>query len=300
MSGWVGPTDESPGGGKDAPPPVARKKRWVASPPGGFGSFHQQYRIDDKLVAVGVVGDTACRPNTSSGTRLRRLSPEARRSAGDRVGQEASALSHPAVLLHGLLHRLPNAVQGEYKPSELRCAATGVWSDLDSACVRVLDAGLGFAPFVPGAVARRTWMLTWALTWAPRGRRRSGTARRRRGCHPGSRRATAGSRASANDFGGRRAAPAGDEGQAEGEVGAVGGRLGTRGVRGVPPVSGPARGQRRMSARRIRQSDEEGREPAGKTTGSSSATPRPLARISPCGCDETHARALTYGYELER
>ena len=159
VSGWVGPTGASPGGGKDAPPPVARKKRWVASPPSGFGSFHQQYRIDGKLVAVGVVDVL---PYCLS-SKYFFWDPDYAALSLGKLGvlreiewvREASA--HCPTLRYYYMgyyiHDCPKMrYKGEYKPSELRCAATGVWSDLDSACVRVLDAGLGFAPFAPGAV----------------------------------------------------------------------------------------------------------------------------------------------------
>ena len=48
--------------------------------------------------------------------------------------------------------RLGRAPRLDWPSVGVLSAATGVWSDLDSACVRVLDAGLGFAPFAPGAV----------------------------------------------------------------------------------------------------------------------------------------------------
>lgn len=153
VGGWVRPTATS-----DAPP-VARKKRWVASPPSGFGSFHQQYRIDGKLVAVGVVDVL---PYCLS-SKYFFWDPDYAALSLGKLGvlreiewvREASA--HCPTLRYYYMgyyiHDCPKMrYKGEYKPSELRCAATGAWSDLDGACVRVLDAGLGFAPFAPGAV----------------------------------------------------------------------------------------------------------------------------------------------------
>ena len=191
--------------------------------------------------------------------------------------------------------------KGEYKPSELRCAATGVWSDLDGACVRVLDAGLGFAPFAPGAVREEDVDADMdADVDADGGASRTVEERERvkvEGCTlglvEGNRLARA---ANANASRRRASLPKETKAKLRARLGRWAGRLGREGVHGVPPVSGPAREQRRMAtASHLTESSDDltkrAREPARKM--SSSATTRSLARISPCGCDETHARCPT-------
>ncbi|ACO65052.1 predicted protein, partial [Micromonas commoda] len=114
------------------------RRRWVASPPSGFGSFHQQYRIDGKLVAVGVVDVL---PYCLS-SKYFFWDPDYAALSLGKLGvlreiewvREASA--HCPTLRYYYMgyyiHDCPKMrYKGEYKPSELRCAATGAWCDLD-------------------------------------------------------------------------------------------------------------------------------------------------------------------------
>ena len=132
----------------------AGPKKWVAAPPSGFGSFHQQYRIDGKLVAVGVVDVL---PFCLSSKYFFWDPDYAALSLGKlgtlrEIEWVREANRHCPTLRYYYMgyyiHDCPKMrYKGEYKPSYLRCGATGKWCALDQVRESVLDRGTGFAPF---------------------------------------------------------------------------------------------------------------------------------------------------------
>ncbi|KAF8071041.1 ATE1 [Scenedesmus sp. PABB004] len=149
------PPPEAPGGaGAEAGAAAG-----AGGPACGYGSFHQQYWLDGRLVAVGVV-DVLPRCLSSKyffwDPALAGLSP-GRYGALREIGWVGAAAARaPALAYYYLgyyIHTCPKmAYKAEYAPSELLCPAAQLWVRLDAGARAALDA----APYValsalPGA-----------------------------------------------------------------------------------------------------------------------------------------------------
>ena len=125
----------------------------IVAPPSGFGSFHQAYRVDGALVAVGVV-DVLPRCLSSvysfydpdlAPLALGKLTAlrEIRWTADARAACPSLEYYYLGFYIHGCPKMRYKA---EYKPSELRCPVTGAWVPVEE-CRAALDARRGgFGP----------------------------------------------------------------------------------------------------------------------------------------------------------
>lgn len=127
--------------------------RTVRAPPRGFGSFHHQYRVDGRLVAVGVV-DVLPKCLSSkyffwepsfAWASLGKLGALREIEWVKNASKTCASLRH--YYLGYYIHECPKMrYKAEYRPSELKCAVTGKWTPLDDPDVlRRLEDG-AFAP----------------------------------------------------------------------------------------------------------------------------------------------------------
>ena len=224
------------------------RRSGVAAPPSGFGSFHQQYRIDGKLVAVGVVDVL---PFCLSSKYFFWDPDYAALSLGKlgtlrEIEWVREASRHCPTLRYYYMgyyiHDCPKMrYKGEYKPSYLRCGSTGKWCALDQVRESVLDRGTGFAPFA--AAVERTTDPASAVERDDKDAV---------GCNLGLIRGNRlGEAVPGIFFPGSGAATARDQVEAEGEGGKMGEGGGEReGVHDLPPVTGSAHERRRRRRRR--------------------------------------------------
>ena len=120
----------------------------TSTPSCGFGSFHQQYRVGGRLVAVGVVDVL---PNCLSSKYLFWDPDLAHLSLGkisalkeiEWVAREAATC--PSMRYYYLGYYIPTcpkrAYKGDYAPSELLCPATGHWVSMERARSLMLEPG---------------------------------------------------------------------------------------------------------------------------------------------------------------
>ena len=138
---------ENDAGENDAAP------RTVRAPPNGFGSFHHQYRVDGRLVAVGVV-DVLPKCLSSkyffwepsfAWASLGKLGALREIEWVKNASKTCASLRY--YYLGYYIHECPKMrYKAEYRPSELKCAVTGKWTTLDDPDVlRRLEGG-SFAP----------------------------------------------------------------------------------------------------------------------------------------------------------
>lgn len=127
----------------------------VKAPPSGFGSFHQQYRVDGRLVAVGVVDVLPLCLSSKYffwEPSLRALAL-GKLSALREIDWVREASAHCPTLRHHYMgyyiHTCPKMrYKAEYKPSELKCPVSGRWVGFDDGARKVLDTGV-FGPLDP-------------------------------------------------------------------------------------------------------------------------------------------------------
>ena len=146
---------ENDAGENDAAP------RTVRAPSNGFGSFHHQYRVDGRLVAVGVV-DVLPKCLSSkyffwepsfAWASLGKLGALREIEWVKNASKTCASLRY--YYLGYYIHECPKMrYKAEYRPSELKCAVTGKWTTLDDPDVlRRLEGG-SFAPLrAPEVVA---------------------------------------------------------------------------------------------------------------------------------------------------
>jgi arginine-tRNA-protein transferase len=138
---------ENDAGENDAAP------RTVRAPSNGFGSFHHQYRVDGRLVAVGVV-DVLPKCLSSkyffwepsfAWASLGKLGALREIEWVKNASKTCASLRY--YYLGYYIHECPKMrYKAEYRPSELKCAVTGKWTTLDDPDVlRRLEGG-SFAP----------------------------------------------------------------------------------------------------------------------------------------------------------
>ena len=132
---------------------AANAPRAVPPPPRGFGSFHHQYRVDGRLIAVGVVDVL---PKCLS-SKYFFWEPSFAWASLGKLGalreiewvRDASRTcgSLRYYYLGYYIHACPKMrYKAEYRPSELKCAVTGRWTPLeDREVLRRLEGG-AFAP----------------------------------------------------------------------------------------------------------------------------------------------------------
>ena len=133
----------------------------VRAPPSGFGSFHQQYRIDGRLVAVGVVDILPfCLSSkyffwepSLKALALGKL------SSLREIDWVREASTHCPTLRYYYMgyyiHTCPKMrYKAEYKPSELKCPVTGAWVSFEKDAKPVLDSGK-FGPLDPNWKRKR-------------------------------------------------------------------------------------------------------------------------------------------------
>ena len=128
------------------------RPRMVPPPPRGFGSFHHQYRVDGRLVAVGVV-DVLPKCLSSkyffwepsfAWASLGKLGALREIEWVRRAANESDTLRH--YYLGYYIHDCPKMrYKAEYAPAELKCAVTGRWTPLDDPETQRRLAG-AFAP----------------------------------------------------------------------------------------------------------------------------------------------------------
>ena len=158
--------DEEQGGWVEWPGYAAKQKhkendagetdaetRTVRAPSNGFGSFHHQYRVDGRLVAVGVV-DVLPKCLSSkyffwepsfAWASLGKLGALREIEWVKNASKTCASLRY--YYLGYYIHECPKMrYKAEYRPSELKCAVTGKWTTLDDPdVVRRLEGG-SFAP----------------------------------------------------------------------------------------------------------------------------------------------------------
>lgn len=124
----------------------------VKAPPSGFGSFHQQYRIDGRLVAVGVVDILPLCLSSKYFFWEPSLKALAlgKFSSLREVDWVREASTHcPTLRYYYMGYYIHTCAKmrykAEYAPSELKCPVSGCWVDFDSTAKRVLDIGV-FSP----------------------------------------------------------------------------------------------------------------------------------------------------------
>ena len=159
------------------------RPRMVPPPPRGFGSFHHQYRVDGRLVAVGVV-DVLPKCLSSkyffwepsfAWASLGKLGALREIEWVRRAANESDTLRH--YYLGYYIHDCPKMrYKAEYAPAELKCAVTGRWTPLDDPETQRRLAG-AFAPLRAAANAPPTTTTT-RLTTPPPPPRRARTKRR--------------------------------------------------------------------------------------------------------------------------
>ena len=154
QGGWV----EWPGYSQTKKAPANRNaaagvRRFVPPPRCGFGSFHHQYRVDGRLVAVGVV-DVLPRCLSSkyffwepsfAWASLGKLGALREIEWVRDASRTCASLRY--YYLGYYIHACPKMrYKAEYRPSELKCAVTGKWTPLeDREVLRRLEGG-AFAP----------------------------------------------------------------------------------------------------------------------------------------------------------
>lgn len=133
----------------ESPMPPVAKAEDEAAPPCGYGAFHQQYRIDGRLVAVGVVDVL---PHCLS-SKYCFYDPDLSFLAlGKLVSlkeiewvQAQRAVAGPqfdAYFMGFYIHTCPKMrYKGEYRPSELLCPEAYTWWPLAAALPFVSDGG---------------------------------------------------------------------------------------------------------------------------------------------------------------
>eukprot|EP00740_Mantoniella_antarctica_P005499 CAMPEP_0181349580 /NCGR_PEP_ID=MMETSP1106-20121128/803_1 /TAXON_ID=81844 /ORGANISM="Mantoniella antarctica, Strain SL-175" /LENGTH=521 /DNA_ID=CAMNT_0023461985 /DNA_START=46 /DNA_END=1610 /DNA_ORIENTATION=+ len=134
----------------------------VKAPPSGFGSFHQQYRIDGRLVAVGVVdvlplcmSSKYCFWEPS----LKALALGKLSSLREMDWVREASTHCPTLRFYYMgfyIHTCPKMrYKADYKPSELKCPVRGAWVDFDGVAKHRLNSGvfgpLATAPAAPDA-----------------------------------------------------------------------------------------------------------------------------------------------------
>ena len=123
--------------------------RTVRAPSNGFGSFHHQYRVDGRLVAVGVV-DVLPKCLSSkyffwepsfAWASLGKLGALSEIEWVKNASKTCASLRY--YYLGYYIRECPKMrYKAEYRPSELKCAVTGKWTPLDDPdVVRRLEGG---------------------------------------------------------------------------------------------------------------------------------------------------------------
>jgi arginine-tRNA-protein transferase len=131
----------------------------VKAPPSGFGSFHQQYRIDGRLVAVGVVdvlplcmSSKYCFWEPS----LKALALGKLSSLREMDWVRAASTHCPTLRFYYMgfyIHTCPKMrYKADYKPSELKCPVRGAWVDFDGVAKHRLNSGI-FGPLATAPAA---------------------------------------------------------------------------------------------------------------------------------------------------
>ena len=118
----------------------------VPAPSGGFGSFHQQYRVDGKLVAVGVVDVLPyCLSSkyffwepSMAALALGKLSALREIEWVREASRRCPTLRY--YYMGYYIHECAKMrYKAEYAPSELKCPVTGRWVDFGSKCAPWLN-----------------------------------------------------------------------------------------------------------------------------------------------------------------
>ena len=132
--------------------PPSSSTTTVPAPPGGFGSFHQRYLVDGKLVAVGVVDVLPyCLSSkyffwepSMAALALGKLSALREIEWVREASRRCPTLGY--YYMGYYIHECPKMrYKAEYAPSELKCPVTGQWVDFRAKCAPWLDTRK-FAP----------------------------------------------------------------------------------------------------------------------------------------------------------